>query len=191
MRINVTLDEAILGFKRTIKHLDGRDVTLIFEQDTASSKRNKPLQKGSIRVVSECGMPMRGRPGRYGDLYIEFDVKVPTNFSSLTDTEQFQLATLLKKAAENDDKSTRKKAGEKVEKDVRYLRNGSASDFGKGSDSQFGYDDHSYMEDDDEDDLNPFGNPFGDGTGNGFRSFSYTNFGGSASDGSNVQCQQM
>ena len=187
IRIDVTLDEALSGFRRTIQHLDGRDVTLVLDPKSANSR---PIQKGSIRVVSECGMPLRGRPGRFGDLYIEFDVKIPSNFSRLTEAEQTQLATLLRKAVGNEDESIKKKrSGEKDSNDIRYLQTGSASNFGKNSESSFHYDDHSYVDDDFEDEFNPFSNVFGGG--NGYRSFSYTNFGGTSGDGSNVQCQQM
>ena len=58
MRLEINLEEATLsGFQRTITHLDGRKVTLVVD---ASEIKKYPIQKGSLRVVPDCGMPTRG-----------------------------------------------------------------------------------------------------------------------------------
>jgi len=59
---------------------------------------------------------------------------------------------------------------------------GRASDFGKNFEPTFDHDEHMEAEEDD-----PF-NPFG-GRGSGFRSFTYSSFGGES--GGDTQCQQM
>ena len=175
MRLEINLEEATLsGFQRTITHLDGRKVTLVVD---ASEIKKYPIQKGSLRVVPECGMPTRGRPGQYGDLYIEFDVSIPLNFSRLSDDERTQLAALMSKAAGKENEKKMSSNETTNNKEVRHLKTGSASNFGKGNilpDDQSFIDEDEFYEDD-EHQFNPFaGNSFG-GYG---RSFSYgSNFG--------------
>lgn len=186
IKLSISLDEAISGFERRIKHLDGRFVTIVLE---ASESKESPLMKkeGSIRFVKGCGMPKRGRPGKYGDLYVEFDIRLPSTFSRLNDEEHKQLAYLLRKAAGKDKEKVT--SSDEDEQERVYLKPCSASSFGKNYDH--GYHDeqmHTDHEEFEHDHDNPFAHAFG---GNSFRSFSYSNFGNGGDDNSNVQCQQM
>jgi DnaJ family protein B protein 4 len=71
--INLTLKEALCGFgtSKTVRHLDGRTITL-------QTKDTSVIQNGEFRVLRGEGMPVRGRSGVYGDLYVQFRVKLPT-----------------------------------------------------------------------------------------------------------------
>lgn len=65
--LDITLKESLLGFKREIKHLDGRSVMIGMEGLT------QPLSR---MVVKEEGMPNKNT-GENGDLYITFKVNYP------------------------------------------------------------------------------------------------------------------
>jgi DnaJ-class molecular chaperone len=65
----LTLQEALLGFKMDLKHLDGRLVTI--------SRSDSVVQPDSVQQLSGEGMPLAGNPNRRGDLYIKFKVVFP------------------------------------------------------------------------------------------------------------------
>jgi DnaJ-class molecular chaperone len=71
--MNLTLKEALCGFgtSKTVRHLDGRTITL-------HTKDTSVIQNGEFRVLRGEGMPVKGRSGVYGDLYVQFRVKLPT-----------------------------------------------------------------------------------------------------------------
>eukprot|EP00953_Heterococcus_sp_UTEX-ZZ885_P010158 5931-Heterococcus_DN1.PRE.1 len=60
------------------------------------------VRPGDLKRLRGKGMPKRGVPGAYGDLYIRFSVAFPTEdyMSSLTEEQRAQLAALLPKAPE-------------------------------------------------------------------------------------------
>lgn len=66
--MDVSVREALLGFERTLKHLDGRRITFVVDGVT------KPF--GVVRIAGE-GMPQRGDPTQRGDLYIKFRFVMP------------------------------------------------------------------------------------------------------------------
>lgn len=68
MNMEITLVEALLGFKRSLTHLDGRRLELGFSGVT------KPF--GIMRIEGE-GMPHRGDPTQSGNLFIRFTVLMP------------------------------------------------------------------------------------------------------------------
>lgn len=76
MDVQVSLREALLGWERTIRHLDGHRVTV------GTTSVTKPLQV--IRVEGE-GMPLRDDSSSFGDLYLKVEVTFPTK---LTDDER-------------------------------------------------------------------------------------------------------
>lgn len=67
----ISLDEALLGFKRKIKHLDGHHISI---------SRQAVTQPGSIQVIEDEGMPRYQAMG-YGNLYIEYTVVLPLEIS--------------------------------------------------------------------------------------------------------------
>ncbi|EAU85313.2 chaperone DnaJ [Coprinopsis cinerea okayama7 len=68
----IGVDEALLGFKRNITHLDGRTLTL---------EREGVTQPGFVQVIKGEGMPIWNSVGR-GDLYIEYNVVMPLELSA-------------------------------------------------------------------------------------------------------------
>jgi len=71
--VTITLSEALLGFSRIIlKHLDGRGIKL-------SSPPNKIIKPHDTIVLRGEGMPTYKRPDSKGDLYVVFDIEMPTS----------------------------------------------------------------------------------------------------------------
>jgi len=64
----ITLLEALIGFKKFIKHLDGHTVTL---------QRNSVTKPGHVMIIKGEGMPIHKYPSQKGDLYVTFSVKFP------------------------------------------------------------------------------------------------------------------
>ncbi|TFK28105.1 DnaJ-domain-containing protein [Coprinopsis marcescibilis] len=70
----IGVDEALLGFKREIAHLDGRKITL---------ERDGVTQPGFVQVIRGEGMPEFNSAQR-GDLFIEYNVVLPLEISPPT-----------------------------------------------------------------------------------------------------------
>ncbi len=60
------------GFKKTIKHLDGHEVTL------SSSAITKP---GDWQQYVGEGMPVHNSDGQHGDLWVQYSIAFPTSLS--------------------------------------------------------------------------------------------------------------
>lgn len=73
MKMKVTLREALLGWRQTIRHMDGHTIEIGTESVT------RPFQ--IIKVKGE-GMPLRDDPATFGDLYIRVEVEFPTALTS-------------------------------------------------------------------------------------------------------------
>ena len=69
MTKNITLKEALTGYRFTLKHLDGDKVI-----ESAAGDIIKP---GDIRTVEELGMPIMRTPYKFGNLFISFEVEFP------------------------------------------------------------------------------------------------------------------
>ncbi|CAA7266930.1 unnamed protein product [Cyclocybe aegerita] len=70
--VTITLSEALLGFSRIIlTHLDGRGVKL-------SSPPGKIIKPQDSIVLRGEGMPIHKRADEKGDLYVIFDIEMPT-----------------------------------------------------------------------------------------------------------------
>jgi len=79
MNAQISLKEALLGWTKTVKHMDGRTL----EIGTKSTQSvTKPFQV--LRVKGE-GMPLRDDPASFGDLYIKVEVIFP---KQLTGSQQ-------------------------------------------------------------------------------------------------------
>ena len=65
--LEITLQEAILGFSRKITHLDGRQIEI---------EEGGITQPGSIKIVEGEGMPIMDSHGK-GNLFVHFKVKIP------------------------------------------------------------------------------------------------------------------
>lgn len=68
--LDITLKEALLGFKKGIIHLDGREVTVT---------RNAVTQPGYVVKLQGEGMPLHQRSGEFGDLFVKLNVIFPLN----------------------------------------------------------------------------------------------------------------
>uniref|UniRef100_A0A7S3D4B2 J domain-containing protein n=1 Tax=Palpitomonas bilix TaxID=652834 RepID=A0A7S3D4B2_9EUKA len=72
MTKHISLLEALTGYNFKVKHLDGRSVTIDSKGVTT------PFL---VRRISGEGMPIYGRPGSFGDLFIELVIDFPTKIS--------------------------------------------------------------------------------------------------------------
>ncbi|KZT22354.1 DnaJ-domain-containing protein [Neolentinus lepideus HHB14362 ss-1] len=71
-RETIGIDQALLGFERNVTHLDGHVVQL---------KRKGVTQPGFVQTIKGEGMPQFENPTQYGDLYIEYNVVLPTELT--------------------------------------------------------------------------------------------------------------
>jgi len=69
------VDQALLGFTRNLTHLDGRVVSLV---------RKGVTQPGFVQAIKGEGMPLFERPTSHGDLFVEYNVVLPTKLSKET-----------------------------------------------------------------------------------------------------------
>ncbi len=82
--IELELYEALCGFVKKFKHLDGSDL-YIDNYDI--------IQDGDIKIVEHKGLPYKGNKFRSGDLFIKFKVILPTKFSDTTRNKLYELLT--------------------------------------------------------------------------------------------------
>eukprot|EP00483_Globobulimina_turgida_P005934 UN05944 len=85
MRTAVDLDlkQALLGFDLNIEHLDGELVNLDHLDETT--------QHLQIRQYKGKGMPLYKRPRRFGDMFIEYRVELPSKINANQRTELIDL----------------------------------------------------------------------------------------------------
>lgn len=69
MNLDISLEEALLGYDKTINHLDGHSVRL-------RSNTNEIVQPFSVKIIRGEGMPIRGT-GEFGDLHVKMIVTFP------------------------------------------------------------------------------------------------------------------
>lgn len=72
LNVTIPLVDALTGFEREVPHLDGHAVKL------ASSGVVRP---GDMHTIKGEGMPVFGRDGRFGDLYVTYTVDFPAALS--------------------------------------------------------------------------------------------------------------
>lgn len=70
--LNIDMFTAILGGKVSLK-IFKKTVSLNIKPDTQSGK--------SLKIPGQ-GMPLYGNPGKYGDLYVKVQIKIPENLSA-------------------------------------------------------------------------------------------------------------
>eukprot|EP00727_Mastigamoeba_balamuthi_P005008 m51a1_g14505 putative heat shock protein family protein (360) ;mRNA; r:805103-807122 len=80
----VSLLEALVGFEKELKHLDGHVVKL---------HRTDVTKPGLVVTIAGEGMPIAGTPSVHGDLHVEFHVRFPT---SLTEEQKEGFKKLLR-----------------------------------------------------------------------------------------------
>ncbi|KAJ3189922.1 DnaJ- protein scj1 [Gaertneriomyces sp. JEL0708] len=86
MKETLTLKEALLGFERKIKHLDGTYITI---------KRDRVTQPGYVQSLKNQGMPAHQFPSERGTLYVEYGIVLPDKLSSTEASRKLHLALTL------------------------------------------------------------------------------------------------
>jgi len=79
MKHIITLQEALLGFTYEFKHLDGHKVEI---------RRTEVTSPGQVIKIEKEGMPEYEFSSEYGDLFVEFEVKLP---ESLTEEQKLKM----------------------------------------------------------------------------------------------------
>lgn len=82
----VTLTDALVGFERSLLHLDGKQVPLRAEGVT---------RPGDVAKLQGQGMPVNGHGKRFGNMYVTYSVQMPTQ---LTDAQKKTVRELFKDA---------------------------------------------------------------------------------------------
>lgn len=67
-KVQISLAESLLGFRRKLKTLSGRDVAIVM-------RPGESVQHNGLKVVPNAGMPVPGCPGEFGNLIIDFEVE--------------------------------------------------------------------------------------------------------------------
>ncbi|KAL4170456.1 hypothetical protein KRP22_008565 [Phytophthora ramorum] len=70
--LEISLEEALLGYKKPMKHLDDRTVVL------TNSRVTTPFE---VRDVQGEGMPVHNYPSQRGDLHVHHEIRFPTKLS--------------------------------------------------------------------------------------------------------------
>lgn len=211
MELRITLSEALCGFQRDIRHLDGQTVgisspcemSMHSEEDSESPAM---ICTGDVHVLKGFGMPKTrlnsfdhaDRTDMFGDLYIQYTVIMPNenkrnNIDVLTNDERKTLGELLDKLH-----GVSHKKNETSTTEIIRLRKALASDFGRASGTaephhDGGDDDHFPSEQ-----SHSFGDQggyqhfsFSQGDARHFFSRGYSPFSRFHENSEEVQCQQM
>ena len=72
--MEITLKEALLGFSKKLKHLNGDEI----EVRTEPGEVTQPF---SWKVIDRWGMPKKGSWSGYGDLHVQFIIKMPAQLT--------------------------------------------------------------------------------------------------------------
>jgi len=83
MGMSITLKEALIGFERKFKHLDGHEVTV---------KRDRVTRPGLETTLAGEGMPKFNDSTSFGDLIVSFTVVFP---ESITEAQKKAFTELL------------------------------------------------------------------------------------------------
>ena len=74
MDLQISLKESLLGFSKTIEHLDRHKFTV-------KSNEGEIIQPDSWKIIKGEGMPIRGTPSEFGDMHIKMKVVLPKQLS--------------------------------------------------------------------------------------------------------------
>eukprot|EP01126_Amoeba_proteus_P060689 TRINITY_DN805_c0_g1_i10.p1 TRINITY_DN805_c0_g1~~TRINITY_DN805_c0_g1_i10.p1 ORF type:complete len:410 (-),score=81.88 TRINITY_DN805_c0_g1_i10:170-1399(-) len=74
MQQEISLVEALTGFKLAVTHLDGRKIAV-------TSKPGEVVAPSDVLMVEEQGFSIKNQPERFGDLYITITVNFPTRLT--------------------------------------------------------------------------------------------------------------
>lgn len=84
VKLVITFGESIVGFNKSIKHLDGivKNFCML-----------EPCRHNDMFVLKGCGMPKLNHVGEYGDLFISIHVSHPNKYK-LSKTEKLSLCSM-------------------------------------------------------------------------------------------------
>uniref|UniRef100_A0A7S3JAJ1 Chaperone DnaJ C-terminal domain-containing protein n=1 Tax=Euplotes harpa TaxID=151035 RepID=A0A7S3JAJ1_9SPIT len=86
----ITFKEAMMGFKKPLKHLDGRKIEV-------RSEPQEIIQPFSWKIIENEGMPLKDNPTQKGKLHIKFIVSLP---DQLTPEQKELVKEMLKEEKE-------------------------------------------------------------------------------------------
>jgi DnaJ family protein A protein 2 len=72
IEIELQLHEALCGFVKKFKHLDGEDIYI---------DQYEVVKDGELKVIKNRGLPYKGKSYQYGDLFVKFRIKYPDGFN--------------------------------------------------------------------------------------------------------------
>jgi DnaJ family protein A protein 2 len=73
-KIKISLFEALTGFKFNLDLLNDSCITI-------QSVKGEPVKHKDLKMIEGLGLPQFNNPGKFGDLFIEFDVEYPSSIS--------------------------------------------------------------------------------------------------------------
>ena len=73
MNMDISLKDALLGFSKTITHMDGHTVEI---------KRTQITRPFYVKKIKGEGMPVHQFPSEFGDLLVKFVVKMPPSLTA-------------------------------------------------------------------------------------------------------------
>eukprot|EP01100_Stratorugosa_tubuloviscum_P009217 TRINITY_DN3849_c0_g1_i1.p1 TRINITY_DN3849_c0_g1~~TRINITY_DN3849_c0_g1_i1.p1 ORF type:complete len:372 (-),score=134.38 TRINITY_DN3849_c0_g1_i1:124-1239(-) len=73
MELTISLKEALVGFSRTLKHLDGHTVVI---------ERNEVTAPGFVLQIDNEGMPFHNFASQFGQLFVKFSIAFPTKITN-------------------------------------------------------------------------------------------------------------
>ena len=80
--LQITISQALCGFKKAIKHLDGRDMVIKYPMGNV-------MEPNGLYIVHSEGMPKYGQPSSKGDLYVMCDIQYPEKVSDPEELEKY------------------------------------------------------------------------------------------------------
>jgi DnaJ-class molecular chaperone len=213
--VRLPLSEALCGFSSlSIPHLSGEDLVVSYGDDESGdvSTDFRPIRSGDVHVLKGHGMPKDESGRKYGDLYVVYQVEMPSASSearrsrkasplegrgSLSKEERRELKRLLSKLEGKDepDAGVGSTTGSTCST-VLGLQRASASDIGRasGQPPPPPASSEPHLEDEQQEQHGPFGSQFffsssnAPGAGSGPSFFGMPGF-DPPDDG--VQCRQM
>lgn len=145
----LSLNEALCGFKFIITHLDKRKVCIQSKPGEIIKAKSSDNVNPFVKMVPDEGMPSRGNPFVKGNLYVLFKIKFPEDGEFST-----KITSILKKTLPNPNNDgvdgiiAELKGEEEYGPEVVHLNHGSLKHYGHGGAATHN---STYDSDDDQD----------------------------------------
>lgn len=82
IELDINLEDALCGFNKIIKNPLGEDINII---------EDRIINGECISIIMNKGLPKYKKNGKYGDLFIKYNVKYPENFSKTKKKKLYEL----------------------------------------------------------------------------------------------------